>query len=113
MRYSVPLLQALKLLLHKGEIIDEIESTLPRWIENKFDRHWYPAFVHCLRIDTDRLDRPDLKGMWDEKKKADEGDGEGDNNADVASSELHAKLDSMAAQLARLEAALAETGGKA
>jgi hypothetical protein len=32
--------EALKLLLHKAQIIDELEATLPRWLEERFAAEW-------------------------------------------------------------------------
>lgn len=39
----------MKQLLSKAELIDEIESTLPKWIEAMMP-HCYPPYVHVLRV---------------------------------------------------------------
>lgn len=45
----------LKRLLGKAQAIDELESTIPSFIE-KLMPHNYPAFVHVLRIDPEAMD---------------------------------------------------------
>ena len=91
-------------MLHKATIIDELEVLMPRWLENKFDKLWYPNFVHCLRIDRDRMDKPNLSGLWNPEKnvmetKSDEQAHEGG----ASMGELNAKIDSLTTQLARIE----------
>lgn len=49
----------LKRLLGKAQAIDEVESTIPRFIE-KLMPHNYPAFVHVLRVSAWRHRLP-----WD------------------------------------------------
>lgn len=56
--------EGLKLLQHKVEIIDELETTFPSWLEQRFAAHWYPSFVHVLRIDPERLEHVDLDALW-------------------------------------------------
>jgi hypothetical protein len=46
----------LKRLLGKAQAIDEIESTIPSWIE-KLMPHNYPAFVHVLRVSGEPLSK--------------------------------------------------------
>ncbi len=41
----------LKLLLSKAEIIDELEATIPKFVERRLPR-FYPAYVHVLRVST-------------------------------------------------------------
>ncbi|PRW39343.1 transient receptor potential channel [Chlorella sorokiniana] len=93
---------ATKSVLHKAEIIDELEATIPRFIEDRFKGWgWYPEWIHILRIDPDRLDKPsdDLASMWS-------------SPSDEGSSAVEAKLQAMQAQLDRLEALLLHaTGG--
>lgn len=45
---------ALKMLLHKALIIDEMEAAMPRWLEERFRGAWYPDHIHILRVDPDR-----------------------------------------------------------
>jgi hypothetical protein len=93
--------EALKMLLHKAVLIDELEATLPPWLERRFAGA-YPRYVHVLRIDPDRLDRVDLRALW---AKA---DGEGASAAAAAASD--AKLEAIQAQLARLEGGVSALG---
>jgi hypothetical protein len=44
----------LKRLLGKAQAIDELESTIPSFIERLMPRN-YPAFVHVLRVGLDVL----------------------------------------------------------
>jgi hypothetical protein len=44
-------------LLGKAQAIDEIESTIPSWIE-KLMPHNYPAFVHVLRVSAEPGSKP-------------------------------------------------------
>ena len=39
----------LKLLLSKAQVIDELESTLPKWVERLMPDA-FPAYVHVLRV---------------------------------------------------------------
>jgi hypothetical protein len=39
----------LKRLVSKAMAIDELESTIPSWVE-KLMPHNYPAYVHVLRV---------------------------------------------------------------
>ncbi|PRW33312.1 transient receptor potential channel [Chlorella sorokiniana] len=50
---------SMKLLLNQARVIDELESTMPRWLERRHP-DWFPAYVHMLRINPDRLDRDEL-----------------------------------------------------
>eukprot|EP00887_Chlorella_sp_A99_P000504 scaffold17.g504.t1 len=56
--------EALKLILSKVQVIDELESTLPPWIERRFASSWYPDYIHILRVDPDRVGRVDLDSLW-------------------------------------------------
>ncbi|PSC73225.1 transient receptor potential cation channel subfamily V member 3 isoform X1 [Micractinium conductrix] len=91
--------EATKMVLHKAQIIDELEETMPRWLEERFMGS--PDFIHILRVDPDRVDKPDLGSMWKDTEQSGEGGG------DAGSAELLAKVDAMQAQLDRLEALLA------
>ncbi|KAI3431610.1 hypothetical protein D9Q98_004659 [Chlorella vulgaris] len=87
-----------KMTLHKASIIDELESAMPSWLENRFDGIWYPDFIHILRIDPDRVDKPNLEEMWkpnEEEQDKDDGSAE---SVDVAG-----QLAEVQAQLARME----------
>jgi hypothetical protein len=75
------------MILHKATIIDELEVTMPRcaagvytstpkpasnlrpphwrrWLESRFKGSWYPGWIHVLRVDLDRVDKPNLGTMW-------------------------------------------------
>lgn len=95
--------EALKLLLHKAQIIDELEATLPRWLENKFEKDWYPRHIHVLRIDPDRIDRVDLDALWAPKQSHNTASG----NAGTGTGEqlaMKAQLDEIQATLMHLTA---------
>ena len=59
-----------RLLLSRAQGIDEIEATLPRWLENKFP-DLFPPFLFVLRVDPGKLDAVQNDAMW-----AGEGDDE-------------------------------------
>lgn len=42
--------EGLRFLTSKAEIIDELETTLPKWVRSK---SWYPPFVHILKLHPD------------------------------------------------------------
>ena len=91
--------EALKLLLYKAEIIDELEATLPRWLENRFRNQWYPRHIHVLRIDPSKLERVDLGALWAPKSGTGgdlgtaDGGKKGSDDGDEAT--IQAKLDAM------------------
>ena len=41
----------LKLLLSKAQVIDELEATLPKWVERLMPDA-FPAYVHVLRVSS-------------------------------------------------------------
>ena len=41
--------EGLNFLCSKAEVIDEIETTVPRWVKDR-NPDWYPAFVHVLKV---------------------------------------------------------------
>jgi Ion transport protein len=104
--------EALKLLLHKAQIIDELEATLPRWLEDKYEAEWYPRHIHVLRIDPDRIDRVDLDALWaphqtNSSTDVDGGGADGVNKSSGGGSEnqqLAARLDEIQATLMQLTA---------
>ncbi|PRW33106.1 transient receptor potential channel [Chlorella sorokiniana] len=58
--------EGLRMLLSKAQAIDELESTIPSWIERLFPG-LYPAYLHVLRVDPDKLDTLDtvkLDRLW-------------------------------------------------
>ena len=90
--------EALKMLLHKAQIIDELEATLPRWLEDKYEKVWYPHHIHVLRIDPDRVERVDLSGLWSSSgENGNGGGGDGDekkkDSAVLGNNSIEAKLD--------------------
>lgn len=91
-----------KMLLNKAQIVDELETTLPRWMEDRLMGS--PDFIHILRIDPDRLDKPDLGCMWETSGGGDAPVGKDGVNG--VSADVAARLTAMQAQLDRLEALL-------
>ncbi|GAB4819760.1 hypothetical protein N2152v2_006806 [Parachlorella kessleri] len=55
--------QDVKMLLSKARIIDELEATMPAWLEKR-NPHWYPAYVHLLRINPNKLDQVEVDALW-------------------------------------------------
>ncbi len=97
--------EALKLLLHKAQVIDELESTLPRWLEDRFEAEWYPKHIHVLRIDPDRVDRVDLDALWAAPPQQSNGGGDGGGgNKSGNEQQLAARLDEIQATLMHLTA---------
>jgi hypothetical protein len=113
---------ALKLTLAKATVIDELEATMPPWLERHLGRRadgsegWHPRYVHVLRIDRGKLDKLDLSALWSSEKgggkgaaAAGGGEGAGEEvKAELAA--LGARLDAALAALGRVEAALAPRG---
>ncbi|KAH7624961.1 putative Transient receptor potential cation channel subfamily V member 3 [Nannochloris sp. 'desiccata'] len=106
--------EALKLLLHKAQVIDELEATLPRWLEDRYEAEWYPRHIHVLRIDPDRIDRVDLDALWAPQQNT--GDA-GKSESSGWGNEQHvvARLDEIQAALMQLTAQMQKhqliTGG--
>lgn len=92
--------EALKLILSKVQVIDELESTLPPWIERRFASSWYPDYIHILRVDPDRVGRVDLDSLW---AKAGDPQLDGGNARDT---EVQQRLDALQKQLSRVEGLL-------
>jgi hypothetical protein len=115
---------ALKLTLAKATVIDELEATLPKWLERRLGRRadgsegWHPRYVHVLRIDRGKLDKLDLSALWSSEKgsgkgAAAAGGGGGEGAGEEVRAELAAlgaRLDAALAALGRVEAALAPRG---
>ncbi|KAL4438685.1 hypothetical protein ABPG77_006289 [Micractinium sp. CCAP 211/92] len=55
--------QDYKMLLQRARVIDEIESTMPRWMQRRRPQ-WFPRYVHMLRINPDKLDRVEQDALW-------------------------------------------------
>ncbi|KAI8467566.1 MAG: hypothetical protein J3K34DRAFT_523650 [Monoraphidium minutum] len=49
---------------HTPKVIDELESTLPRWVERMMPQKYFPAFVHVLRVDPKSLDSIGFAELW-------------------------------------------------
>jgi hypothetical protein len=47
--------EGLRMLLSKAQAIDELEATIPPFVE-RFFPNLYPPFLHVLRTDPDKLD---------------------------------------------------------
>ena len=47
--------EGLRMLCSKAQAIDELESTIPAWVEAWFPG-LYPPYLHVLRVDPDKLD---------------------------------------------------------
>ena len=54
--------EGLRMLCSKAQAIDELESTIPAWVEAWFPG-LFPAYLHVLRVDPDKLDA--VKWVWD------------------------------------------------
>jgi len=93
--------EALKLLLHKAQVIDELEATLPRWLENRYEAEWYPRHIHVLRIDPDRIDKVDLNALWAPEQNSED---VGKSSASEHERQLVARLDEIQATLMHLTA---------
>lgn len=90
--------EGLKLQLHKAEIIDELELTIPKWLEARFPQ-LFPQYVHVLRVDQERKDKVDLGQMW----RAGNGGRNEDDEDGGGCGEVQKQLKSMQIQLDRLE----------
>ncbi|GFR50461.1 hypothetical protein Agub_g12683, partial [Astrephomene gubernaculifera] len=53
--------EGLRYLIYKAEVIDELESTLPRWLLRPA---WYPHFVHVLKISPRSTYEINLNSVW-------------------------------------------------
>jgi uncharacterized membrane protein YgcG len=104
--------EGLKLQLHKVQIIDELELTIPKWLQDRFPE-WFPKYVHVLRVDQERKDKVDLGQIWRAGNGGNRnsnlgggGDDEGGGGGGGGGSngeEIHKQLKSMQIQLDRLE----------
>lgn len=56
--------QDAKQLCNHANVINEIESILPAWLERSKQREFYPKYIHMLRIDPGKLDNATLDTMW-------------------------------------------------
>eukprot|EP00887_Chlorella_sp_A99_P000537 scaffold17.g537.t1 len=101
--------EGLRMLLSKGVVIDEIELTLPRWVERLFP-YFYPKYLHVLRVDPDRLDRVKAEELWGDKAGAGE-DGE-ERGSGRGERRLEAQLDEVQAELREVKALLSALAGR-
>lgn len=53
--------EGLRYLCTKAHIIDELESTLPRWAQSSV---WYPPFIHVLKVHPDSSYEVNLSSVW-------------------------------------------------
>ncbi|GLC34362.1 hypothetical protein PLESTB_000737500 [Pleodorina starrii] len=53
--------EGLRYLIYKAEVIDELESTLPRWLMRPA---WFPHFVHVLKISPRSTYEINLNSVW-------------------------------------------------
>lgn len=109
--------EGLRMLLSKAQAIDELEATIPSWVERLFPG-LYPHYLHVLRVDPDRLDSVGLDNLWAKKGNDEQstllGGEEGDEGGPpepaapggVQVADLAAKLDGLAAELAEVKAML-------
>ncbi|PSC73953.1 WD-40 repeat [Micractinium conductrix] len=58
-----------RVLLQQARIIDELESTMPRWLQRRHP-DWFPAWLHFLRLNPDKLDRVQQDALWSRMGKA-------------------------------------------
>ncbi|GBF92276.1 flagellar associated protein [Raphidocelis subcapitata] len=55
----------LKALLARAQVLDELETTLPAWVERwMLGGKGHPAFVHVLRLDPKSLDSVEGAQLW-------------------------------------------------
>ncbi|KAI3431652.1 hypothetical protein D9Q98_004699 [Chlorella vulgaris] len=105
--------EGLRMLLSKAQAIDELEATIPPFVE-RFFPNLYPPFLHVLRTDPDKLDSVKLDKLWansgeDESEELLEGGktpqtSSGQQQADVSG--LAAKVDALSADVAEIKALL-------
>ncbi|KAL4438682.1 hypothetical protein ABPG77_006286 [Micractinium sp. CCAP 211/92] len=117
--------EGLRMLLSKAQAIDELESSIPGWIERLFPG-LYPRYLHVLRVDPDKMDAVRLDKLWaeggddeettllggsDEDREGNNGGGEvpapaapRTDSKKLAS--LDAKLDALSSEVAELKALL-------
>ncbi|KAG2492014.1 hypothetical protein HYH03_009743 [Edaphochlamys debaryana] len=53
--------EGLRYLIYKAEVIDELESTLPRWLMRA---DWAPHFVHVLKVSPRSTYEINLNSVW-------------------------------------------------
>nr|BAK18929.1 transient receptor potential channel [Chlamydomonas reinhardtii] len=54
--------EGLRYLIYKAEVIDELESTLPKWLMMR--PAWYPHFVHVLKVSPRSTYEINLNSVW-------------------------------------------------
>lgn len=97
--------EEVKQLLSKVQVLDELEATLPEWIE-KCNPQWYPPFVHFLYIAPDDLDQLPFDQAQEQNLKLMDANGSGNGEAvagagaDVAA--LSAQIQELQQQVAAL-----------
>lgn len=129
--------EGLRMLLSKAQAIDELESTIPSFVE-RWSPGLFPRFLHVLRVDPDKLDTVRLDQLWNksgdderdellepdkEPKEGDEGDraqsasgsksGASAAGASASAAGLEAKVDAVQAELAEIKKMLLELQPKA
>eukprot|EP00878_Enallax_costatus_P025810 GHUV01027641.1.p1 GENE.GHUV01027641.1~~GHUV01027641.1.p1 ORF type:complete len:141 (+),score=53.61 GHUV01027641.1:353-775(+) len=83
----------LKRLLSKAQAVDELESTIPSFIERMMPRS-YPPYVHVLRIDPQAMDGDhgdEPESMWHQQAIASGQEGQPLGASSGAASELSVK----------------------
>lgn len=105
--YKATAHEDLKRLLSRAQAIDELESTIPAWIEHLMPAN-YPAYVHVLRIDPQSMDKgkggDDDDAMWHQRSPVGGQEGGSTNGAasDVAVQAMMKELGDLKQQVAQL-----------
>ncbi|KAL6778251.1 TRP11A [Auxenochlorella protothecoides x Auxenochlorella symbiontica] len=100
--------EGLRMLLSKAQVIDEIDSTLPRFVENKYP-HLYPKYLHVLRVDPGRLDHVEVASVWGKEEENEAGTenmeaGEdGEEGKDKGPQGLEQKVDDLKKEIQELK----------
>jgi hypothetical protein len=53
-----------KQLCNQARLINEMETVIPKWFEEKKKKEWHPRYVHVLRIDPNKLDAIEIDKLW-------------------------------------------------
>lgn len=69
-----------KFLCSKAELIDELESSLPRWLRSD---DWYPPYIHILKVNPASGEKVLASDLWTLGGAADVGEQEEDSGDDL------------------------------
>lgn len=85
--------EGLRFLISKATIIDELETTLPKWIRSYPE--WYPSFVHVLKVSPESRDDVNLHSLWS-------GMGMMENNLMNAQQEMRLRVEEMETNIKKI-----------